>query len=50
MPVHVIDMLKGEGRMDGAKPVLKRSCCLLCVPDQAMYQDASMKPVDRVIH
>ena len=48
MPVLVNDMLKGKGKMDGAK--LWQTTCLgggpqlllLCVLDKAMYRDAGM--------
>jgi len=52
MPVLVNDMLKGEGRVDGAK--LWEIACLsaesqlflLSVLDQTLYHDASIEPAD----
>ncbi len=46
MPVFVNDMLKGEGKMDGAKlwPIAclggRPQLLLLCVFDKALYHDA----------
>ena len=56
MPVFVNDMLKGEGRVDGAKlgPIACLSVgaqlLLLCVLDQALYHDAGIKPADWLTH
>ena len=48
MPVFVNNILKGEGRMDGAKlwPVAylggRSQLLLLCVCDKALYHDAGV--------
>ena len=49
MPVLANDMLKGEGRVDGAK--LRPLHCLNAEPqllqlDQALYHDAGIEPAD----